>query len=87
MSQYELHETLTAFLEAFDVPSESGIAVEEAELDVPLEIRVFEEDGRLRVCGSPPASIYHSGFESLVQRARMIACSIDSDEFSPIRSG
>lgn len=87
MLQYDLHETLTAFLEAFDVPPESGITVDEAELDVPLEVSVFEEDGRLRICASPPASIYHSGFESLVQRTRMIACSIDSDEMAPIRSG
>jgi len=80
MLQYDLHETLTAFLEAFDVPTGSGIAIDEAEIDFPLEVSFIEEGGRLRFCAQPPASIYHSGFESLVHRTRMTAGSIDFDE-------
>jgi hypothetical protein len=80
MSQHDLHETLTAFLQAFDVPPEAGIAIDSAELEVPLQVRVIEDNGELRVCAQPPDSIYHSGFESLVHRTRMTAGSIELDD-------
>ncbi len=79
MARYDLHETLSAFLEALDVPPESGLVVDEAELNIPLEISVVEENGALRVYAQPSSSIYHSGFESLVHKTSLIAGTIVKD--------
>lgn len=80
MARYDLNETLTAFLVALDVPPESGLAIDEVELEVPLEIRLIDNNGVLQVSAQPPGSIYHSGFESLVQRTRFVAGMIEIEK-------
>ncbi len=89
MARIDLHETLSAFLAAMDVPAGSGLTIDEVELELPLEIGLSEKNGVLRVTAQPVGSIYHSGFEAMVQRTHLVAGMLDTDtvEQSGGRSG
>ena len=77
MRQACLSETLVSFLEALDTTQGSGLVVDTAEVNAPLELRLQEVDGQLVVYAQPPVSVWHSGFEMPVHKTTMIAVSLD----------
>jgi hypothetical protein len=62
MARPQLHQTLTAAVEAVSPQAQSGIVVTEVELDLPLEIVAAEQGGRPLIAGSVPHSRWRSGF-------------------------
>ena len=65
-----LAETLIALVEGA-TPAHPGIAVEEAEIALPLVVTLERgKDGPL-FCAQPPFSAYHSGVEPVAHRTRI----------------
>jgi hypothetical protein len=62
MARPQLHQTLTAAVEAVSPQAQTGIVVTEVELDLPLEIVAGEQGGRPLIAGSVPHSRWRSGF-------------------------
>jgi hypothetical protein len=62
MARPQLHQTLTAAVEAVSPQAQPEIVVTEVELDLPLEIVAAEQGGRLLIAGSVPHSRWNSGF-------------------------
>lgn len=62
MPRPQLHQTLTAAVEAVSPQAQPEIVVTEVELDLPVEIVAAEQGGRLLIAGSAPHSRWKSGF-------------------------
>jgi hypothetical protein len=62
MTPISLADTLVALVESLQPPPESGLAVERAALDVPLEGRVDPVAGGLVFNASLPHTRWQSGF-------------------------
>ena len=80
MARPQLHHTLTAAVEAVSPQAQSGIVVTEAELDLPLEIVVAEQAGRLLIAGTAPHSRWDSGFLPEVHLAHLSIELVDPPE-------
>ena len=66
-----LSQTLFALIDAV-TPPHDGIAVESAEIDLPLIVRLeWGADGPV-LTATPPYSAYHSGFDPVTHRARLV---------------
>jgi hypothetical protein len=71
MPRPQLHQTLTAAVEAVSPQAQPEIVVTEVELDLPLEIVAAEQGGRLLIAGSAPHSRWKSGFLPQVHVAHL----------------
>ena len=71
MARPQLHQTLTAAVEAVSPQAQPEIVVTEVELDLPLEIVAAEQRGRLLIAGSAPHSRWKSGFMPEVHLAHL----------------
>lgn len=70
MTRPPLSQTLTALIEGV-TPSHPGLAVEEAEIDLPLIVKLETEGGKPVLTAQPPYSPYHQGLEPVFHRARI----------------
>ena len=80
MARPQLHHTLTAAVEAVSPQAQSEIVVTEVELDLPLEIVVAEQAGRLLIAGTAPHSRWDSGFLPEVHLAHLSIELVDLPE-------
>lgn len=71
MTRPELGDTLLALLDGVQTAGGGGVTVEEAELDVPLEVVGAVEGGRLVFRAGPPFSRWVSGVLPAVHRTRL----------------
>ena len=62
MFQREFSETLIELIESVKPPTETGLIVTEAELDIPLEISSVVHKNKLVFLGNVPHSRWKSGF-------------------------
>ena len=76
MSWPELHETLEALTAAFDVPFDeaisSGLVVERAELDIPLEVMTATGPNGPVVFARAPHSRWISGVLPTMQTGHLV---------------
>ena len=80
MARPQLHQTLTAAVEAVSPQACAGIVVTEVDLDLPLEIVAAERGGRLLIAGTAPHSRWQSGFLPDVHRAHLHIQLVDPPE-------
>ena len=71
MNRPELSETLLALVQGILAAPESGLVVEHAELEVPLEVVGGVEEGRLVIRASPPFTRWKSGVLPPVHLSRL----------------
>ena len=81
MSRPELTDTLTA-LALGACRTTTHIAVEEAEISLPLVVRMERGLDGPRFYAQPPFSAFHSGFEPVVHRARLSLASVPTEDLA-----
>jgi hypothetical protein len=86
MSRAQLTDTLTALAMAV-MPDHDHLIVEEAEISLPLIVRLERGPHGARICAQPPFSAFHSGFEPVVHRARLSLGSLSTTDLSARRNG
>jgi hypothetical protein len=62
MFQRELSETLIELIESVSPPTDSGLIITEAEIDLPLEANSVVQKNELVFLGNVPHSRWKSGF-------------------------
>lgn len=69
-----LSETLEDLIGAVIAPEDVGLSLTEAEFDLPVEVRLATgPDGGLILLAEPSSVRWHSGFEAVVHRLRLVA--------------
>lgn len=76
----ELGDTLAELVDAVTPPSESGLIVTDAELDVPLEVVSGIEQGQLVFYGNVPHSRWKTGFLPPVHLSRLVVTLVEGLE-------
>jgi len=64
----ELHATLTELVQSVKSPEGVGLTVTEAEIELPLEVQMVIENGKMKFFGGVPHSRFKSGFMPSVHR-------------------
>jgi hypothetical protein len=64
----ELHATLTELVRSVAAPEGVGLTVTEAEIEIPLEVQMVVENGKMLFVGAVPHSRFKSGFMPTVHR-------------------
>ena len=80
MSSVQLYQMLNGLLEGLDASQASYLAVTEAEVSFPIEIRLIEREGMVSFSAGPPHSIWKSGFEPTIHHARLLATLLPIEE-------
>ncbi len=70
MSRPELNETLTALVRA--VPADGLTTMVEIDLDVPMEISLSHQDGRLVIHAAPGSTRFINGLLPIVHNTRLV---------------
>lgn len=71
MMSIPLAETLTALVESIEPPPGSGLAIERASLEVPIEARLEPTPRGLVLVGSLPHTRWQSGLLPAVHRVQL----------------
>lgn len=78
MTRASLSETLTA-LALGALPEHDHLIVEEAEISLPLLVRMEHGADGPRFLAQPPWSAFHTGFEPVTHRARLRVGTMPAD--------
>jgi hypothetical protein len=69
-----LSDTLEDLIGAVSAPEGMGLSLTGAEFDLPVEVRLATgPDGELVLLAEPSSVRWHSGFEAVVHRLRLVA--------------
>lgn len=82
MSRWTLSDTLTALIEGA-TPEHPGIAIEAAEIALPMLVTMERGTHGPLFRAQPPFSAYHSGFEPVAHRARLRVEQTAADQAVP----